>query len=497
MKYKILIAGFQHETNTFAPSKATYENFIDGSFPHVKSKEVFTLRNVNIPIGGFISEAEKLGFELIPCIWAGANPSAHVEKEAYERIANEITQAAIDHTFDGIYLDLHGAMVAEHINDGEGVLISRLRQIVGDDIPIIVSLDLHANVTELMLSSTDALTAYRTYPHIDMAETGVRAARLMELRLREGKLHRYSHRLPYLIPINSMCTLLNPAKEFYTLLEEIEDEHISLSFAPGFPAADFDECGPVVWGYGTDSLKLETAVNSLYSKLLKEESLWNITLLSPDEAVKEALEISKNAKRPVVISDTQDNPGAGGDGNTTGMIKALLNHQVNNAAVGMICDAEAVKAAYDVGVGGKITIKLGGQAQISGDTPLEATFDVVHLSDGQCQFDGPMANGLSINVGPVACLKLEGVLIAVSSIKVQMLDRNLYRIAGIEPEKMSILVNKSSVHFRADFDPIAEKVLVAKSPGPVIADPSELPWTQLKPGIRLKPNGQPFLAVVA
>lgn len=494
MQYKILVAGFQHETNTFAPSKATYESFVRGEgFPQlVREKDVLKLRDVNIPAGGFMLEAEKFGFELIPVIWAGASPSAHVEEKTYERIVCEITNAATDHKIDGIYLDLHGAMVAEHLNDGEGILLARLRALVGNDIPIIASLDLHANVTELMLNSADALTAFRTYPHIDMAETGARAAMLMALRLREGKLYRYSCRLPFLIPINGMCTLLDPAKSFYALLEKIECDQTSLSFAPGFPAADFEECGPAIWGYGTDPYKVEKAVKTLFEKLLEEESLWEVPFLTPDEAVNEAIAISKSANRPVIIADTQDNPGAGGDANTTGLIKALLRNHAYNAAVGLICDPDAVKAAVDAGVGGKISIKLGGQAGVSGDTPLEACFEVVHLSDGQCYFDGPMMHGMFVDVGPVACLKLEGVLIAVSSMKTQMIDRNLYRIAGITPEKMSILVNKSSVHFRADFGPIAEKILVAKAPGPMIADPSDLPWTRLKPGIRLKPNGLPF-----
>ncbi|MCU4539261.1 M81 family metallopeptidase [Acinetobacter bereziniae] len=494
MKKRILVAGFQHETNTFAPSKATYESFLRGEgFPQLaRGEDVLKLRDVNIPIGGFICESEKLDFELIPVIWAGASPSAHVETETYERIVDEITKAAINCTFDAIYLDLHGAMVAEHLDDGEGILLSRLRKIVGQEVPIIASLDLHANVTKLMLDSSDALIAFRTYPHVDMAETGSRAAKLMDLRFRKGKLHKHSYRLPFLIPINSMCTLLNPAKDFYLKLADIESENISLSFAPGFPAADFNECGPVIWGYGTDYNDVYDCVSRLYTKLLKEEDLWDISFLTPDEAVQEACKLAKTSSKPIIIADTQDNPGAGGDANTTGIIKALLNNHATNAAVGLICDAEAVKAAIAVGVGESISIKLGGQANILGDTPLEANFEVIHLSNGQCYFDGPMMNGMFVDVGPVACLKLEGILIAVSSSKAQMIDRNLYRIAGIEPEKMSILVNKSSVHFRADFGPIAEKILVAKSPGPMIADPADLPWKNLHPNIRLKPNGKPF-----
>ncbi|MBF8668279.1 M81 family metallopeptidase [Pseudomonas putida] len=494
MRYKILLAGFQHETNTFAPSKATYESFVRGEgFPQLAyGYDILKLRDVNIPAGGFILESEKLGFDIIPVVWAGASPSAHVEEQAYERIVSEITDAAINNDVDGIYLDLHGAMVAEHLDDGEGELISRLRAIVGNEIPIIASLDLHANVTELMLSNADALTAFRTYPHVDMSDTGVRAATLMSTRLREGKLHRYSRRLPFLIPINGMCTLLDPAKSFYADLENLESCQSFLSFAPGFPAADFEECGPVIWGYGTNLDEIAEGVEKLYSKLLREESLWEVPFLTPDEAVLQAISISATASRPVVIADTQDNPGAGGDANTTGLIKALLRNHAKNAAVGLICDPDAVRAALEAGLGAKISLQLGGQAGVPGDTPLEGIFEVVHLSDGQCHFDGPMMNGMFVDVGPVACLQIEGVLIGVSSSKAQMIDRNLFRMAGIVPELMSILVNKSSVHFRADFGPIAESILVAKAPGPMIADPSDLPWTRLQAGIRLKPNGRPF-----
>ena len=164
MAYRILVAGFQHETNTFAPSKAEYENFVRGEgFPQmVRGADVLKLREVNIPAGGFLIEAERLGYEVVPVIWAGASPSAHVTQATYERIAKEIIQAAASQTLDGLYLDLHGAMVAEHTHDGEGTLLSRLRAVVGPDIPIVVSLDLHANVTDLMLEQADAMIAFRT-----------------------------------------------------------------------------------------------------------------------------------------------------------------------------------------------------------------------------------------------------------------------------------------------------------------------------------------------
>ncbi|CAM2161517.1 microcystin degradation protein MlrC [Burkholderia cepacia] len=500
MNTRILIAGFQHETNTFAPSKAAYANFERGEgFPAmVRGDDVLALRDVNIPAGGFIVAAERRGWTLLPVIWAGASPSAHVTEDAFERIAGEILAAVRSGGYDAVYLDLHGAMVAEHTDDGEGTLLERVRAAVGPAVPVVASLDLHANVTAKMLHEADALVAFRTYPHVDMAETGERAAVLLERLLvsraaGSRPLHRAVRRLPFLIPINGMCTLLEPARGMYAELAALETGAVaSLSFAPGFPAADFPECGPVIWGYGDDAASAEAAVQALYDRMLADEAAWQVPFLSPDAAVREAMRLADGAGKPVVIADTQDNPGAGGDSNTTGMLRALLRNGAREAAIGLIWDPAAAAAAHRAGVGAFVELALGGVSGVPGDEPVHARFEVVKLSDGVCRYDGPMMNGMRADIGPVACLRIDGVLIVVSSGKAQMLDRNLYRVGGVEPEAMRILVNKSSVHFRADFQGIAEAVLVATAPGPMTADPAELPWTRLAPGIRMKPMGDAF-----
>ena len=347
---KILIAGFQHETNTFAPTRASYQSFVQGEgFPPLtRGADVLTLRDVNVPIGGFIKAAEAAGHELIPVIWAGASASAHVTEDAYERIAGEIVDAVRAGGFDAIYLDLHGAMVAEHVDDGEGELLARVRGVAGDDMPLVVSLDLHANVTDRMLQLADAIVAYRTYPHVDMAETGERAAALLERLTHDRRpLKRASRRIPFLIPVNAMCTLVEPALGVYEMLAALEDGAVaSLSFAPGFPAADFPECGPVIWGYGDDEAALVKAIDALHARMLADEAQWEVRFLSPDEAVSEASRLARHADKPVIIADTQDNPGVGGDSNTMGMVRALLRHRVQDAAVGVIWDAQAAAAAH-------------------------------------------------------------------------------------------------------------------------------------------------------
>jgi microcystin degradation protein MlrC len=492
----ILIAGFQHETNTFAPTKATYENFArgEGHPALARGADLLALRDVNIPAGGFIRAAEAAGDTALPVLWAGASPSAHVSEDAYERIAGEIVDAVRRGGFDAVYLDLHGAMVAEHVDDGEGELLARVRSIVGDAVPVVASLDLHANVTERMLANADALVAYRTYPHVDMAETGARAYALLARLLSGGRrLARAVRRLPFLIPINGMCTLLEPSRSMYARLAELERGAVaSLSFAPGFPAADFPECGPVIWGYGDDAAAVDAAVAALYDTMLRDEAQWQVPFLSPDDAVREAMRLAATATRPVVIADTQDNPGAGADSNTTGLLRALVRHGARQAALGLFWDPDAAARAHAAGVGARLELTLGGRSGAPGDEPYTANFEVVALSDGRCRYDGPMMNGMQADLGPVACLAIDGVRIAVSSTKAQMLDRNLYRVAGIEPEQMKILVNKSSVHFRADFAPIAHAVLVAKAPGPMLADPADLPWRRLTPGMRMRPGGPAF-----
>ncbi|QPS46344.1 M81 family metallopeptidase [Burkholderia humptydooensis] len=497
----ILIAGFQHETNTFAPTRASYQSFVrgEGFPPLTRGASVLSLRDVNVPIGGFIKAAQANGHALLPVVWAGACPSAHVMSDAFERIGGEIVDAAEAGGFDAIYLDLHGAMVTEQFDDGEGELLARMRRIVGGRMPIVVSVDLHANVTARMAAHASALVAYRTYPHVDMAETGERAAQVLERLVSAGRpLHCAMRRLPFLIPINAMCTRAEPASGAYRLLAQLErDGVVSMSFAPGFPAADFPECGPAVWAHAFDVDVAERAADALFAKLVGEEARWSVPFLTPDAAAAEAIRLSRTSTKPVVIADTQDNPGAGGDADTMGMVRALLRNGADDAAVGVIWDPDAAAAAHRAGVGARIGLRLGGRSRVRGDTPLEAEFEVEHLSDGRFRFDGPMFNGARGDLGPVARLRIDGVRIAVSTNKMQTLERNQFRVAGIEPERTKIVVSKSSVHFRADFEAIAGAILIAKSPGPMAADPADLAWARLDPDIRVRPNGPTFGSIRA
>src|SRR3954470_7562115 len=306
---RIAIGGFLHETNTFAPTRASYDDFVHGGgWPRMATgPDVLRLRNINVGISGFIEAAEAQGWELVPTVSCGASPCAHVTEDAFERIARMIVEGiAAAGRLDAVYLDLHGAMVTEHLDDGEGELLARVRRVIGKDLPLVVSLDLHANVTPAMVEHADALIAYRTYPHVDMAETGRAAARhLARLLGSKQKLAKAFRQLPFLIPISWQCTSDEPCKSIYQKLAVLESEKLpTLSFAPGFPAADFPDCGPSVFAYGQTQADADAAADEIAALVIGHEKDFDGRIYTPDEGVRTAMEWAKTARKPIVIADT-------------------------------------------------------------------------------------------------------------------------------------------------------------------------------------------------
>jgi microcystin degradation protein MlrC len=495
---RIAVGGFLHETNTFAPTKATYGDFVHGGgWPAmaVGADVLKTMRNINVGLAGFVEAAEALGWQMVPTISCGASPSAHVTEDAYERIVQVMVDGIrAAGPLDAVYLDLHGAMVTEHLDDGEGEILARVREVIGKDLPMVVSLDLHANVTPEMVEHADALIAYRTYPHVDMAETGRAAARHLALLLgTKQKFAKAFRQLPFLIPISWQCTNDQPTMGIYQKLASLESDAVpTLSFAPGFPAADFVHCGPSVFAYGATQADADAAADAVAALIESHEEDFDGRIFTPDEGVRHAMELAKTATKPIIIADTQDNPGAGGDSDTTGMLRALVRNNARRAATGVIYDPASAKAAHAAGVGASVTLALGGRSGIPGDAPYKETFIVEALSDGQFVAGGPYYGGRDMDMGPSAALRIGDIRVVVSSHKAQLADQAMYRYVGIEPTEQAILVNKSSVHFRADFEPIAEQLLICAAPGAMPADTAALPWTRLRPGVRVKPNGAPF-----
>ncbi|MBI3454056.1 MAG: M81 family metallopeptidase [Rhodospirillales bacterium] len=494
----IAIGGFQHETNTFAPTKASYADFESGGgWPALARGAAVPeqVAGVNLSIAGFIEAARAAGHRLVPLVWANATPSAHVTRDAFERITGMmIEELGRAGAVDAVYLDLHGAMVAEHVDDGEGEILARVRKIIGPRVPIVATLDLHANVSKAMIERTEALVAYRTYPHVDMTETGQRAFRMLATILERGEAPAKAFRqLPFLIPITAQCTLIDPGQKLYARLAELEaSSGATLSFTPGFPAADFADCGPAVFGYAANGKGVEATVAMLAGEAADAEGEFLAEFLSPDDAVRRAMTRTMPGGPPVVLADTQDNPGAGGNGDTVGLLAAMLRQRAEDAVLGLLIDPAAAKQAHAAGVEAETEFALGAASGWAGEKPIAGRFTVERLGDGAFTCTGPFYRGSQMRLGPMALLRRGGVRVVVASKKVQAADQEMFRHLGVEPARMRIVALKSSVHFRAHFQPIAREVLVVASPGPNPADPADLDWRKLRPGVRLRPHGPVF-----
>ncbi len=490
---RIAVGGFHHETNTFAPTKAAFAHFerADG-WPGLQRGDgvLKALAGKNIGLAGFAAAAAE-NWELLPTVWCNASPSAHVEESAFETIAGMMIEdlTALG-SIDAVFLDLHGAMVCEHLEDGEGELLRRVRAAIGSETPIVASLDLHANVTEAMVQNSDLLVAYRTYPHVDMADTGARAAALLARILEDGKPAKAWRKLDFLVSINWQCSLIEPARTIYNDLVALETDPVwSLSFTPGFPPADIADCGPAVLAYGADQAAVDAAADQSASAIAEREGEFDGGYFTPCGAIAEAKRLLNEGKRPVVIADTQDNPGGGGDGNTAGMLAALVAEGATEAVFGLYCDADLAAAAHAAGKGEEIAANFGGHWP--GDEAITLRATVEAIGNGQFHCTGGFYGGNDMNLGPMALLRLAGhdIRVVIASRKVQAADQEMFRHLGVESGDSAILVLKSSVHFRADFTFDNSEILIATAPGPVTADPAELAYRNLRPGIRLGANG--------
>jgi microcystin degradation protein MlrC len=490
---RIAIGGFQHETNTFSPIPATFADFAaPDAWPGLTRGGALleAIAGINLPAAGFAQEARSLQHELLPLAWCSAQPSGRVTRDAFERItAMLLEDLGACGRVDAVYLDLHGAMVAEHIDDADGEVLRRVRNLVGPGVPVVASLDFHANVSPQMATQATALVSYRTYPHIDMADCGARAARVLHDLLRGATVASGLEQADFLIPLTSQSTLAEPLQSLMAEAQAAERAPmLSVGLAPGFPAADVTDCGPSVYACGTDPSAVATVVRRLAIELQRREGEFALELYTVEQALREVQRAAAPRGRPVILADTQDNPGAGGNADTMSLIKALVASGTQRVLAGVLCDASAAARAHAAGEGATIELGLGAGTGTAGETPLAARFKVLALGDGRFTGTGPFYLGGRFELGPMALLEVGGVHVAVASRKQQAADQAMFRHLRVEPADYAVLALKSSVHFRADFGGLASRILVVEAPGPNIADPAKLPFRNLRPGLRTSPR---------
>ena len=488
---RIAVGGLHHETNSFAPQPATFERFVeaDGWPPLLRDADLLAgTAGINLAVTGFIDAARAAGHELVPLLWANACPSGPVTEDAYERLSAMLLEG-LDRAgpLDALFLDLHGAMVTEHLADGEGELLRRIRAL-RPGLPLVAALDLHANLSEEMVALSDALVAYRTYPHVDLAATGARCLPLLEHLTRGHPLAKAWRRIDFLVPLPWQCTTLEPGRGLYGLLPAVETGGVrSASICMGFPAADTPVCGPSVLSYAETPTLAAAAVAKLAGAFHAAEPRFAGRLWKPGDAVAHAT----RATGTVILADTQDNPGGGGSGDTTGLLAALVAARAEDAVLALLCDPQAAAAAHQAGCGAVLRgLPLGGRHGPPGVEPLVADWEVLRLGTGRFTATGPMYGGNRMDLGPMALLQplaAPGVEVAVASRRLQAADRAILVHLGVDPAAKRILALKSSVHFRADFEALAREVLVVAAPGANPADPGVLPFRHLPEAIRRRP----------
>ena len=440
---------------------------------------------------GALSVAEAAGVTVVPLAWAFANPAGPVQDEAFERIAAlicaQLSRALDEAPLDGVYLDLHGAAVVDSFPDAEGELLRRVRAIVGE-LPVTISLDPHANLTAQMVRLADAVVPFRTYPHVDMKAAGAQAMRLLLERIERGRPWAAAFRqLDFWLPLGSQCTLMAPMQEVMAERASLAERMgvAELAFCFGFPYADFPDCGPAIAAYAETQAKADAAADAFLAHVTARESAFVQDTLPSAAAVAEAKRLAAGASKPIVIADTQDNPGGGGHGDTTELLAELVRQKAKDAVFCLINDAENAAACHAAGEGATLSLSLGGK---SDGMPFDCTARVVKLTDGRFTLTGPMGAGNPGNLGPCALIDVDGVRVMVASHKIQALDQAILRHVGVEPSECSILALKSSVHFRADFGPVAQQIIVAIAPGPVVADPAVLNFRYVRADVRRRPR---------
>lgn len=505
--YRIAIAGFQHETNTFAPGRTGRDDFLlADSWPAMlREQQVISgTRGLNLPIAGAIAAAQHAAVELIPIVWCAAEPGAPVTRDAFDWITGLIVDTVSNtDSLDAIYLDLHGAMVTDDYQDGEAELLRRLREGPAQDLPIGVSLDLHANLSPSLAELATLITVYRTYPHLDMADTGTRCMQKLLQVLDGSTFYTSLRQLPYLIPLHAQYTGGSPCQalyqqldtlplEFQTTATENDYNDAWLDLAMGFTAADIHDCGPSVIACANCASAADQLADAVYQQLLDAEPFFDISLLAADQAIAKATRLYNG--KPVVIADVQDNAGAGGTADTTGLLQAMIDARIEGAVLGVICDSDVAALAHKAGIGQTIDCCVGAKSGLPGHVPVCASFTVEGLSDGNIPFTGEMYRGVTACIGATCLLALNtpgtDIHIVVSSYRTQCLDQAFFTHFGIDLTAEKIIAVKSTVHYRADFTDIAEHFINAGVPGIFACDLRQVDYQHLRTGIRLGPNSE-------
>lgn len=485
MTFRVLTGLFGHESNAFSKLPTTlhnFENYLLAFGDNVPA----AIKGAQIEPTGVEQAAKKHDWELVRSIVAWATPSGPVARDAWDKGRAAILEAAKNGTFDGVLLNLHGAMATVDFADAEGELLKDLRDVIGPDVPLAITLDLHANVTDLMTEHVDIICAYRTYPHIDQVATSLRAAEILD-RTMKGEIK------PTVVTVrrdtidgldDGRTTTENPMTELLARAEKLEAQNdgvLLVSIHAGFTPANLYEAGPTVsvTGDGNDS-RFKAIADEYMDYAWETRHFDSNTYLDVAETIAEINRLLPTVDGPIVVADFSDNPGSGAYGDSTFLLNGLLEAGIQDACFGTICDPEAAAALIKAGEGNTATVMLGGKSDPAFGPPIEVTGTVTKITDGTYLALGPRWRGVTHHLGPTAIFTVGGMEIVVASNRLQLTEVEAFTHADINPRERRVVVVKSMQHFRAAFEPIAADVVICDAGALASRDISKLPFTELR-----------------
>ena len=485
---RLLIAMMKHETNTFSPVPTPLSRFGRGRGPSAGDAAITLFRGTGTAIGAYLELAEKAGAEIVVPIAGDSAPSGPVEDAAYQHMTDAILEAVARGGFDGIMLDLHGAMVTESHEDGEGQLLKRIRAL-DPKTPIAVALDMHANLYDEIIRNATVVAGYRTYPHVDTYDTGKLAGEILLRAIRgEVKPVMAWGNVPMLPHVMRQGTADHPNKALQARCAALSREGaLAASLFTGFPHADITNAGLSVVVVTDGDVGL---AERLRDGLLKqawddrEAFVYKLEPLKESVARAKALPPKQAGDGPVVLLDHYDNCASGGTMDTTVVLAEIIRQGLEDVAAFAIFDPAAVQQAIAAGIGAEVTLSIGGKLKMPAipvaSPPLTVTGTVKTISNGRFRNRGPMGRGVHMNMGPSVVLdtgKLELVLI---SQHVEPSDLNCLLSLGIDPMQKRYVMLKSRVHWRAGLGPLAKAVVECAGVGVCTSDYGQLTFKKVR-----------------
>ena len=473
---RIVIGCVKQETNTFSQVKTTLQAFQEGMFWATADEMLDKFTNTRTELGGFIEVLQQEGHDIVTTFAAWAMSSGPLTRDTHEwllqQILDGIRQAG---KVDGVLLAMHGAMVSEGYEDGTGHMLAQVRNLVGADIPIGASLDLHAHVTPTMVGASDVLVGFETYPHIDEFETGQKTARLLLSHLRgEIKPVIALAKAPMLLQAEGQSSARGPFRRLLDSARSLEEnpDILSASLFPIQPWMDIPDTGFGVIVVADGDLELaQKEAQRIADMAWEARHEFDVELVPPKEAVERALALEG---QPIVMSDSADGVGSGSAGNGTNVLRVLLEANLQEPAMITLIDPEAVQQAIAGGFNNEVTLMVGGKSDPVFNQPLQVTGRVKTISDASYK-----AYGVIAPMGHCVVLEIGQVSLLLMSYKAHTITPSVFRAVGLDPADAKIVVVKSPTQFRDEFEPIAREIIMVDAPGISSANFKSLPFQHI------------------